>query len=731
MVTDNLSSAVAEENSLLLPLRPRLLRLKGVRIFGTKEARETIAAWEQRYKRNLSIPPKRVGTPRFPRTEEERRQEYEIIQAQKQKRLDALDVPPSNITSTELTIWQRLAKHFGQDGCFWQDDHFFRRKYLNALPAYLTCDIGEKYCQLFQSNTLSDGLNGRQRANKFLRETLGGQTLPRINLVHKRYALSKEAVLDLPFLHQLEELPTLERKQLKSLAHLISLFLVKVFTHFCDNYSASTLLKSIDDASAHSVTNKVYIKLADTVRMTGITPPYWNKHIRARGSLTLAEMSSALLRMCSLSWWVNKLRRKRNFQREHMFIASGQVQKQMSPYVSKVTLDEWIEQKKCNRRFLKLYDLVNQRGDRVALDEMVNRSNANPAIRRCELMLRMSGFEDIANEIGDVGQFYTITAPSRYHSAYNRGGFIAQWNGASPRDTQNYLCCVWAKIRAALNRQQIRVYGFRVVEPHHDATPHWHLLLFMRPEHKAQVTEILRYYACKEDSEELTSAAARKARFHAVSIDPARGRATGYIAKYISKNIDGYALAGEKDFESGEDLTNMAHSVTAWASRWGIRQFQQIGGAPVTVWRELRRIGDKQLNDAKMDAVLCAADVGCWASYTMAQGGTNIPRNALTVRLLYATIEQGNAYLEDVSRIVGVFSPQRAKTETYTRLIKWERVPKLKPVVEEAVLPGGNAAPWSSSSVNNCTRRDETFYQQARLRRYDYRANPGNAPNTS
>lgn len=396
-----------------------------------------------------------------------------------------------------------------------------------------------------------------------------------------------------------------------------------------------------------------------------------------------------------------RLKRARDTQREHMAIAVGQVQKAASAYVSRKTLGEWIDQKKRNLEFFKKFDLLNDEGLRIALDSMVHRSVANPAIRRCELMVRMRGFEDMANEEGLAGEFYTITAPSRFHAVHSKGGFVSQWDGSTPQDTQRYLCGVWAKARAAISRAGIHVFGFRVVEPHHDGTPHWHMLLFMRPQDVDTVRDILCYHARITDSEELQSEKALKARFHVEAIDPAKGSATGYIAKYISKNIDGFALDGEQDEETGENLRDMAKSVSAWASRWRIRQFQQIGGAPVTVWRELRRLRDQVLTDRRMDAVLAAADVGDWAAYTQAQGGALVARRDLVVRLAYEITEQGNEYAEDVQRVQGVYSPLIPDSEVCTRLVKWQKVAKLAEAPAEAGFSGGNAAPWSS--VNNCT----------------------------
>lgn len=581
------------------------------------------------------------------------------------------------------------------------------RKVLSLQPESVRFDVYRTAAVLEQNQ-------GIQRANAFL-ISFCKKALPRLELVAKKYECTgidlnvSADVFAGQFDTQLVQylasrmvnmvarynrLPDMARADIDLLAADIANFI-------------RGELANIDDSDFGELKTLYtwYMRAGYISRQFNVTPPHWER-VTSK-VFNQDDIAPAVIRMFTESWWRGRLRRVAAAWREHLQIAVGNVSKKKRPYASKNCITDWREQKRRTREFLKGLELEDEDGNRISLIEKYDGSVANPAIRRCELMTRIRGFENICNELGYVGEFYTLTAPSKYHATIKAGYRNSKWNGSSPSDTQSYLTGLWARIRAKLHREEIRIFGIRVAEPHHDATPHWHMLMFMLPEDVERVRLIIRHYAWEEDRHELKSDKAKKARFHAEAIDPEKGSATGYVAKYISKNIDGYALDGETDDESSELLKETAPAVSAWAARWHIRQFQFIGGAPVTVYRELRRLADTETAhglSVEFAAVHDAADAGDWAGYVNAQGGPFVRRDDLQVRTLYEPLAEFNQYGEETVAIRGVYdSLVGAGTPILTRLTQWKIVPKR--AVDLAVdLQDGFAVP--RSSVNNCTERE-------------------------
>lgn len=569
-------------------------------------------------------------------------------------------------------------------------------------------------CVRFEVNrtaTVMEQTQGSERANAFL-ISFSKKALPRLELVAKKYECTgiKSNVSDAVFgghfdtqlmqylasrmvnmVARYNRLPDMSRADIDLLAADIANFI-------------RGELANIDDSGFGELRTLFawYMHAGFIALQFNVTPPHWER--ATKKLFDKNDIAPAVIRMFTETWWRGRLRRVAAAWREHLQIAVGNVSKKRHAYASKNCVTDWREQKRRTREFLKGLDLEDEDGNRISLIEKYDGSVANPAIRRCELMTRIRGFENICNELGYVGEFYTLTTPSKYHATTKAGYRNSKWNGASPSDTQSYLTGLWARIRAKLHREEIRIFGIRVAEPHHDGTPHWHMLMFMLPEDVERVRLIIRDYAWEEDRHELRSDKAKKARFHAEAIDPEKGSATGYVAKYISKNIDGYALDGETDDESGELLKETAPAVSAWAARWHIRQFQFIGGAPVTVYRELRRLADTETAhglSVEFAAVHDAADAGDWAGYVNAQGGPFVRRDDLQVRTLYEPRAEFNQYGEETACIRGVYdSAVGAGTPILTRLTQWKIVPKR--AVDLAVDVKGAPAP-SRSSVNNCT----------------------------
>lgn len=408
----------------------------------------------------------------------------------------------------------------------------------------------------------------------------------------------------------------------------------------------------------------LYTELSSYMEQLNIEPP------RPDTKITQA---ACIRRMLNYGYLRRRLRKIMSQLTAHVETLIGDVSKYRSIYAGRETVKAYQRNQEAALHYLKSNMLTNG-SEVISLYDAHMSSVANPINRRNELMTRIAGTESIANERGDKGLFITITCPSKYHNTHARSGMRNdKWNGAMPKDGQAYLNTLWQRARAELHRRSIQVYGFRVVEPQHDGTPHWHMLLFVSPNQADELCEVIREYALQEDSNER---GAKENRCDIKPIDKSRGSAAGYIAKYIAKNIDGMGLeAGVY----GECPNVAALHVAAWASTWGVRQFQALGQPSVTVYREARRWREALPESSPFEPIRQAADMGDWAAYTHLMGGVGVGHAKRPVKPLYDTpvdTETGQLSVtkfdqELVKRLTGITN---GHSNLITRLHNWARV---------------------------------------------------------
>lgn len=382
------------------------------------------------------------------------------------------------------------------------------------------------------------------------------------------------------------------------------------------------------------------------------------------------QLQAAIKRLGCRLYWRRQLRRAQVQKREAQEQAAGHICARSMPYVHDVTVARHLERYRENRAMLEATEIESAEGETITLWQAVQASTANKAIRRGELMTRIRGSEEWATARGMVGIFTTNTLPSRFHASLFGGGINPNYDKSSPRDGQAWLCKTWARARAAIQRRKIKVFGFRVAEPHHDGCPHWHMLLWVDAAQAIQLQELIRGYWLQDAGDEQ---GAEQYRFKAERIDPARGGAVAYVAKYIAKNIDDFGAVGEEghfDHQGAQqefiEGGNKAQRVTAWASAWGIRQFQAIGQPPVTVWRELRRVdaaiaagGSDRLQRAHKAVHKGDTSRADWCAYMTEQGGAMVGRD-YALRIHFDKEQREGRYgLAEVALPRGVYDVER------------------------------------------------------------------------
>lgn len=650
------------------------------------------------------------------------------------------------------------------------DDRNFLARGLQNVPVPLQSRMARKYIDRYNQKKAGS----QYRANTWLRRTIA-RLKPRFGVL---FSITQNMPLPWHILSSIEKT--------KKHAGTLAMECVQI-----------TL--DVSEENQHLPYEKIisltYDAIATHAKAVGANVPFYAMR---DDNLPTECYEIALLKMQCDRWWTRQLKTIRRQFLELLEIATGQVGKDLyhdkkskkfkrrgiSPYSSKQAQREFNFAQASGRQFLEMMELQSSDGDVISLIEAVKSGMANPTNRRNELMLRIRETEELADEMGYVGVFYTITCPSRFHANSSK------WHGETPKDAQNYLTQTWARARSKLNRRGLKYFGVRVVEPHADGCPHWHMMLFMPKNKLQEVNAILRWYFIQEDKTELydyygpvqtrakvvnewvdinthgthiktlekcvsyragtkkselfktykqkrrewglKKSQGKKAkapskfyrtfspRFDAIKMDKSKGSAASYIAKYISKNIDGYQLSDHEDAETGENLQEQANPVLAWASTWNIRQFQFQGSPSVTVYRELRRMPKgKAISDETIEPIRHAADTANWKDYVKLQGGMCIGR-AANFKSMYEETQMGNDYAEVVRRIKGIVTNvsiesklhrminnvYNVTTETSlkTRLVEWTR--QLKGTAEKLNAKDNTnvgAADLSWTSGNNCT----------------------------
>lgn len=409
----------------------------------------------------------------------------------------------------------------------------------------------------------------------------------------------------------------------------------------------------------------------------------------------LRRYESALVRLLDCDWWQGQLDRLAARTVEHCYILAGFVKKNAQEYASNAAVSYYRQKRRENADYLDLMEVVNVDTDHaVDLREIADKSSSNPRIKRTELIVRCRGMEEYAAQNGLVSSFVTITAPSKFHAN------SAKYNGATPLDTHKYLCNQWAKARAEIARAELDYMGVRVVEPHNDATPHWHILLFTQKEQESELHDILSHYALEMDGDEK---GAKESRFDAVTI-PQGKSATGYIAKYIAKNIDGAHVANLDDHENKDKkLSDSIDRVNAWCRVWGVRQFQFFGTPSITLWRELRRL-KQPIEDQAAESIRAAADTSNFCAFIDAL-------SRVSAKINYE--EKHNKYDEIIKKIIGIVINAN---EVDTRPDVFEL--RVKKASAERAQPRRGSD--SRTRVFNCTA--QAFDASQPVKRYDINA---------
>ncbi len=274
-------------------------------------------------------------------------------------------------------------------------------------------------------------------------------------------------------------------------------------------------------------------------------------------------------RLCTVGWWIRLLRKR-------MALAVEEAWRRYRPLAYEWCSPDLLSQQKIRDgiydRFREKYKVEDvESGHTFPLptrEEKARRAYG-------ELMARVMGVAELAEERGLQPHLYTVTVPAHMHP---RRGERANpgFDGTSPKEAHHWFQERWARCRADLGRSAFPYEYIKTIQPHRCGTPHYHIMFWTSHSGHRAVEASLRLHM--EATQEHGAARHR----HGVDVRELQG--DGDEAKRFLLAAVGY-IARHMKSENGD---REATSAAAWASGHGVRRFS-TSQKGITLYRELRR----------------------------------------------------------------------------------------------------------------------------------------------
>lgn len=367
------------------------------------------------------------------------------------------------------------------------------------------------------------------------------------------------------------------------------------------------------------------------------------------GKIPGTSPASQMARVNDARFWRRAIRTTLLREREHFYLRLALLGRGRETYVSDAQLSTRLAQLRRQKQWLEETVLVPRYlvpGE--ANDGLLTLAKvaASPRTRFAKLYTFVKAMDRLSQEAGLASAMVTLTLEPEWHPSPSHGKNT--WNGASPREGHRLMAARWQAILIALHKAGIGVSGLRVVEPHQDACPHWHVWLLYRPEAETDIlAAVMRQFPHKlkvrapsrrgetahagdvmfdSRGDALTGASRplthpkEGAQVEVSKIDRSISSGASYAMKYLLKTVDGGEPLNKQvdlfgDAEQGDTSDDAkkarqakrkahqesARRVDAYRSLWGINAGQLFGVARcLSAWDELRR-----LTTRPDDAMLC------------------------------------------------------------------------------------------------------------------------------